>query len=1190
MTTVAREIRELTAGQVGVWQAQRMAPANPVYNVSEYLEITGDLRVDDFVEAVGRTVREAESLRLCFVPGDDRPSQYVADLDDYRMEVVDLCDQPDPAAAANAWMLAATRQPFDLTVGPLFRFALLRLAPGRFRWFQCGHHLVLDGLSGSLLAARTAKIYEALLAGQDPGDGAFEPVSVLLDTDRAYQTSADRAADRAHWLGDLASLPDSLTLSHRARRLPDRLERHTADLDADRAASLHAAAARLRTSPAVLVVAAAAIYRHRTTGERDVVLGLPTPGRLGLRELRIPGMTANNVPVRLRVEPGTTVEDLVRRTARQVGTALRRQRYRYEDTLRDLGLVEGNALCDLIVNVMAFGYPSSLGGCAVTGRTLSNGPIDDTRIDVYLRPGGGSIQLDVDVNCDARAPEAAGEILHRFRNVLTWLVTALPGDPIGHAGLLDETERKLLLADRNDTATPLPRTTFPQLFAERVRQASAAVAVHSDAGELTYMELDERANRLAHHLMRLGAGPEQVIAVAMRRGAELVVTLLAVAKTGAAYLPLDIAHPAERIAFMLADSGASMLLGAEELLDELPVSRMLTLAVDSAATRTALHGAPSTTPDVDTHPDGLAYVIYTSGSTGVPKAVLLTHAGAVNLAAAQARRCFVESSSRVLQFASLGFDAATWELLMALSTGARLVVAPAGDLLPGPGLTGLMTRHGVTHATLPPAVLSVLNPCDLPGVSTLISAGEALGRDQVSRWAPGRRFINAYGPTETTVCATMTGPLGAGDDPAIGTPNPNLRVYVLDGSLSPVPDGAAGDLYVSGTGVARGYLGRPGLTAQSFVADPFRTDGSRMYRTGDRARWTTDGQLVFEGRHDDQVKIRGYRIEPGEVRAAVVAHPQVAEAVVVAGEDSAGDSRLVAYVVPVDAATNARELAVAVRRVAAERLPEYMIPAAIVVLDNLPLTVNGKVDRTALPAPEYGGGTRTAPETVHEELLCGAFADVLGLAEVGVHDSFFDLGGHSLLATRLVSRVRTLLGVEVGVQELFETPTVAGLAGRIAGSVRARAALTARPRPERIPLSFAQRRLWFIGQMEGPSPTYNAPLALGLTGPLDREALTEALRDVLDRHEALRTMFPSGGDGEPYQRIVGMDELLWHVPAVDVVRTEHSYARLRNLEDLSTATPRTDGAVAELSDAVLTAAGYAFDLSVEVPVRAWLFV
>ncbi|HXC65697.1 MAG TPA: AMP-binding protein, partial [bacterium] len=472
-----------------------------------------------------------------------------------------------------------------------------------------------------------------------------------------------------------------------------------------------------------------------------------------------------------------------------------------------------------------------------------------------------------------------------------------------------------------------------------------------------------------------------------------------------------------------------------------------------------------------------------------------------------------------MQFASLSFDATLWEIAMALGSGATLVL-PTEEERSGDALAEVIRSRGVTHATLPPAVLANL-PEDLP-LEALIVAGEVCSAVLVARWSPGRCMVNAYGPTETTVCATISAPLSGSQAPPIGSPIWNTRAYVLDGALEPVPVGVAGELYVAGAGLARGYLGRAALTAERFVADPYGPEpGGRMYRTGDLARWRPEGVLEFLGRVDRQVKIRGFRIEPGEVEAILTAQAGVAQAAVLAWQDGPAGKQLVAYVV---AAPGAALEAAALRRGLAERLPDYMVPAAFVVLEVLPLTANGKLDRAALPAPEWRGqGDYRAPRTPEEQLLCGLFAEVLGLERVGLDDDFFALGGHSLLATQLVSRVRATLGRELPIRALFEAPTVAGLVPRSREGQAARPALTRQERPEHLPLSYAQQRMWFLYRLEGPSATYNIPLALRLEGALEVTALEAALADVVARHESLRTIFPER-DGVAYQQVLPAEQ------------------------------------------------------------------
>jgi amino acid adenylation domain-containing protein len=1144
---------ELNSAQLGIWYAHQIAPDTRVYNSAEYFEIDG-VDLDLFVAAVRHAVAGVDAYRLRFVTVGGEPRQYVDRSAGVPVQLVDLGADPDPRAAAERWMREELSAPVDPVSGPLAKCAVLSLGRDRLCWYHRAHHLILDGHGAALITGRVARAYAALLAGERPGEPEPPPFSLLVEAERGYRESPDFARDRDFWHLAL----DGSQEPGGPRSGPR--DRESTDLDPADGARIRAAAHRLRTSLPRLAIAAAAIYHHRVTGARDVVIGVPVPGRTGRREQEIPGVTSNVMPLRLELTPAMPIAEVVARTGRAIGYGLRHQRYRYEDLLRELR-PGGGALCDLVVNVLGYGYPDGFGEGTATLRNLSYGSTEDLQINVRDRAADAPLRLDVDLTRDEHDPREAADVLRGFLRVLDWMAAADPSDQIGRARILDPGERAGLLPDRAAAALEVPALTAPGLFHAQADRTPDAPAVISDGEVLSYAGLDARANRLAHYLAGFGVGRESVVAVVMDRGVELVTTLLAVAKTGAAYLPIDPRQPLDRIAYMLADSGAVVLLAPTAIMDDLPVRGVLPLAVDAPEVVAALDAQPATRPSAPAGLAGLAYVIYTSGSTGRPKGVVLTHAGVAGLAATQAARLGAGPGVRVLQFASIGFDAATWEMLMALCTGAALVVAPADELLPGRGLAEVIARHGVTHATLPPAVLAALDPGELPSVRTLVSAGEALGPDLVDRWAPQRDLINAYGPTETTVCATMSDPLAPGDLPGIGTPVANTRVYVLDDCLEPVPAGATGELYVAGPSLARGYAGRPALTAERFVANPHGR-GERLYRTGDRVRQAADGGLVFVGRTDEQLKIRGFRIEPGEVEAALAAHPEVAQAVAVAREAQSGDRQLVAYVV----AAPDRDLPARLRGFLAERLPEHMVPAVIVALPEFPLTRSGKIDRPALPAPARTAGTGRAA-TPEEEIICGIFAEVLGVTAVGPEDGFFELGGHSLLGTRVISRIRAVLGAHLEMRDLFGAPTPAGVAALLArpetGSAHARPPLVPTERPDRVPLSFVQRRLLFLERLEGRGATYNAPIALRLTGELDRAALGFALRDVLVRHEALRTVFPVE-DGQAYQRVVDVDDIDWA-------------PRLETIEP------------AELAGAVARAAGYAFDLSAEPPVRAWLF-
>ncbi|MBP2037870.1 non-ribosomal peptide synthetase [Streptomyces avidinii] len=1165
----------LSAAQHEVWLAQQVDPESRRYRIAEYLEISGDIDPALFETALRRAVGEAEALHARFYEDAGVPWQVTSPRTDWDFPVLDLSRETDPRAAAEAWMRTETDRPMDPASDPLFSFALLQLGPQRFLWYQGYHHIVVDAFTWALFARRVAALYTSLADAEPAAESPFGALSLILDRDAAYRSSPQYAQDRTYWTDRLADLPEPVRLADRPSLPPTARLVHSAVLPADTEVRLRDAARESGVRMSAVLIAATAAYLHRMTGAHEVVLGLPLSTRTDAALRSVPGMAVNSLPLRLGVHPRTTVLELARQAAEEVGHVLRHQRYRVEDLVRDLGLSGGvNDLMGPQVNIMSFDYDLRFAGRPAAARTLSSGPVEDLSVMVYDRSDGAGIRIELEANADLYGADELSAHHARLLRVVEAFVTDADRS-IGTIALLTDEDLQDVLTSSRGTALDVPEATLPELFEAQVAQDPQALAVMYEDESLTYGELDAEANRLARLLVADGVGPERVVALALPRSPRLVVAMLAVLKAGAAYLPLDPDYPADRLAFMVGDAAPTVLLTAHGLESAVPDVTVPRIVLDDPLTRKSLidlsdlplTDAERSAPLLPSHP---AYVIYTSGSTGRPKGVVATHRGLPNLAVAQIERFAVEAGSRVLQFASTSFDATVSEVCTTLLAGATLVLAHSDRLLPGEPLTATCAEYGITHLTLPPTALTVMPRDGLPTGITLVVAGEACPAAVVETWAPGRRMINAYGPTEVSVCATMSDPLAAdAGAPPIGRPIAHTDTLVLDSSLQPVADGVAGELYVAGPGLARGYLGRPGLTAQRFVANPFGLPGERMYRTGDVVRRRADGRLDFLGRADDQVKIRGFRIEPGEVEATLLAHPDVAQAVVVVREDQPGNKRLIGYIVPRPAAGDGSDavasaaLARAVREFNAERMPRHAVVDSVVVLAALPVTANGKLDHRALPLPHTATRTSRAPRTPVEQVLCDLYAQVLGVEEVGAEDDFFELGGHSLLATGLISRIRTTLGYELQMRTLFRTRTPALLARALDHAEAVRPPLLPQARPERLPLSFAQQRLWFLNRLQGPSATYNIPLAVRLTGDLDADALRAALSDVVTRHEALRTVFTEL-DGVPCQRVLdGADA----VPELIVA----------------------EPAAEELDAAVTAAAGHVFDLTREVPVRAWLF-
>jgi amino acid adenylation domain-containing protein len=648
---------------------------------------------------------------------------------------------------------------------------------------------------------------------------------------------------------------------------------------------------------------------------------------------------------------------------------------------------------------------------------------------------GDGFRLTVHVDESVEAARICGYMERALDGIVTALESA-PQTAVHMIDVLPEQERHQVLQEWNATAAENgTEKCIHELFEEQVVRRPGAVALVFEGKELTYGELNCRANQLAHYLRDMGVGAEVRVGISMERSLEPVIGLLGVWKAGGVYVPVDPGYPAERVSYMLEDAQVPVLLTQKHLVDRLPVSWTQVVSVDSRWEEIAKHSEEN--PEIELDPQNTAYVIYTSGSTGQPKGVVIEHRGLCNMVTAQIGGFGVEVESRILQFASFSFDASVWEFMMALCRGAVLHMPGPGAVLMEETLVGMVAEHGITHVTLPPAVLATLGEeKSLDSVRTLIVAGDTLTEELAEKWIQDRELINAYGPTEATVCATMHRWEKGTGKPPIGRPIANTRVYILDRYGEPAPVGVTGEIFIGGACVARGYLNRPGLTAERFVADPFAPEpGARMYKTGDLGRWLADGNIDFLGRNDLQVKIRGFRIELGEIEARLREHAGVREAVVVARQDDEpGDKRLVAYYTASRASEDEPRQAVSVEELRAHlltKLPEYMVPSAWVQLEVLPLTPNDKLDRKALPAPaaqSSAGRGYEAPQGEVETQIAGIWAEILRLEQVGRHDNFFELGGHSLLAARLVSRLREAFDVDVPINEIFARPVLSSLA------------------------------------------------------------------------------------------------------------------------------------------------------------------
>ncbi|WP_395844890.1 amino acid adenylation domain-containing protein [Archangium violaceum] len=1027
----------LAFAQQRLWFLDQLEPGSPAYNLPIANRLSGPLNTEALQRAFEELVRRHESLRTTFSARDGQPIQVIAPSLSVPLEVVDLQEVPAAERETRARDLARQEalRPFDLVNGPLLRATLLRLGADDHLLVFVMHHIVSDGWSMGVLVREVATLYVAYASGQQPSLPAL-PVQYadFALWQRSWLQGEVLDAQLHFWKQQLSGAPAHLELPTDKPRPPVQTFRGDnvrVALPKALSESIKALSMRLGATPFMTLLAGFQVLLHRYSRQDDISVGSPIAGRRDAELEGLIGFFVNTLVLRSRVSPQATIRELLLQVRDTTLAAYEHQDLPFEKLVEQLQ-PQRDLSRSPFFQVMF---------------VLQNAPTEALRLrqDLTLKPvtlAGGTSKFDwtlaltdtpegfaggLEYNIDLFERDTVVRAMEHLR-ILLEAAVAHPEARLSELSLLSEAEQRKLLVEWNDTHADAPRdATIHELFEAQAARTPDALAVLFGQQSLTFRELDTRANQLAHALRGLSVGPDIPVALCVEPSLEMVIGLMGILKAGGTYVPLDPAHPADRLSFMMEDCRAPLLLTQAHLVDTLPAFSGQVLRLDTDWQSLAVHGdAPLRHR---TTPDNLAYIIYTSGSTGRPKGVMVPHRGVPNLVQAQAQAFGIRPGSRVLQFASFSFDASVSEVAVTLLSGATLCLARRDALMPGPGLVALLREQAINVVTFPPSLLALLPSEGLDSLHTVVSAGEACSPELVSRWAsPGRRFLNGYGPTETTVCATMATCVPNGQRPPIGRPLPNVQLYVLDEHQRPVPIGVPGELYIGGLGVSRGYLNRPELTAEKFIPDPFSGEaGARLYRTGDLVRYRADGNLEYLGRTDFQVKVRGFRIELGELESVLDKHPGIRQSIVIAREDRPGDKRLVAYLAP---SSQQAPTTAELRAHLKQHLPEYMVPSAFVVLEQLPLSPNGKVDRRALPTPEatVSGSDYLAPRTPIEELLAGIWAEVLSVPRVGIRDNFFELGGHSLLATRVTSRVFQVLERRVSVLTLFQNPTIELLA------------------------------------------------------------------------------------------------------------------------------------------------------------------
>ncbi|MEV6273974.1 amino acid adenylation domain-containing protein [Nocardia sp. NPDC051832] len=1142
--TTAGERRPLSPGQRRMWFLQTRDPEDTTLNVCVAYRLSGDLQEQRLRDAAAAVIARHDVLRTTYgVDAEGEPYQVFADEVSLPWQSHDVSDLPEQGRARRVEVLARREfgRSFDLAAELPLRFVLVRTGAQEHILLLAVHHIGWDDDSWAVFFGELGAAYNG--RENAPLPAQFVDVEVL---------DAPAAADEAdleYWRTALRPLPEPLDLPGSPVSAPSKqADRCVVPLPAEVLEQVSSFVREQAASPFMVLLAGYAALIERYTAASDFLVAIPVVNRRSAAAEQLIGYFGNTLLLRETLRAGETFTGLLESTKRTCLDAFTHQTLGIDQVVREVNpeRVSGRDGMDQLVR-LGFSVRKSADGFALDGVTSTQ--LDELGAPTAQVPlafavvtdGAGGALVEAEYQVDVLTRPLVESMLTHYVQLLGSALAA-PDRRLSDLDMLGAQDQAAVLAASRGAVAEVAPTTMVEVLERSVAAAPDALALVSDETRLTYAELDCRVNRLAHWLIREGVGPEDIVGLRMTTSIEFIVALYAVLKAGAAYLPIDPAYPDDRIDYLIADAAPCLVLGRVEL--DLAEQE----AADLAGT------APADADRVrPLHPSNLAYVIYTSGSTGKPKGVPVPHNAIAEHVIGFADEWGMTAEDRLLQSSSVSFDASLLDIFVTHALQARLVVPKPNAFSDIRYVADLITRQGVTVLHMVPSMLSTF--LLLPEVSEWRAlrhvpvGGEALAGEVADKFAGvfDAELRNHYGPTEAVVCSThmtVDGPQGTGIVP-IGIPNQNVHAYVLDAALQLVPAGVAGELYLGGEQLARGYLGRPALTAARFVADPF-TPGARLYRSGDLVRRNEFGELDFIGRADEQVKVRGFRIELGEVEAALAGHESVGHSVVVVAEDPALGPILAAYLVP----ANGREVELEQVRVhAAAVLPDYMVPRAFAVIDEIPLTVNGKLDKRALPAPTAAVQRRhRAPATATERRMCAIFAQLFSLPQVSADDSFFELGGHSLLAARLVAQIRAEFGLELDVRVIFDTPTAAGLAAVLVAKFRdefeidldamdddaeettdfgadpaalgaaVRPPLGAMSRPREIPLSYSQLAMWFQYRMEGASAVGNLPFAVRVDGALDVDALRAALGDVVARHESLRTSFPERA-GVPYQLV-----------------------------------------------------------------------
>jgi amino acid adenylation domain-containing protein/non-ribosomal peptide synthase protein (TIGR01720 family) len=1115
ISPVARtEDLPLSFAQQRMWFLYQMDQQNSAYNEALTIRLTGRLNIDILEQTINAIIQRHESLRTTFPMVEGKPIQKIAPFLKIKLLVVNLKDIPQEQIDKR--IIEELQKPFDLTQAPLLRCTLFDLGYENYILVNVFHHIIIDGWSKGILFKELSEFYQAFLSNStvDLPELTIQYADFAV-WQRQWLQGEILENQLNYWKKQLTAAPLLLELpTDKPRPANPNFRGHSISfqINSELTEKLKLLSQKSGATLFMTLLAALNTLLFRYSGQDDILIGTPTANRNRQEIEPLIGFFVNTLVLRNSLEGNPAFSGLLQQARNVVLEAYANQDVPFEQVVDALE-IERSLSYNPLFQVMFALQNAPLNALELPHLKAQYLAVENQRIKFDLSlileeietEQGSYLEGFWEYDSDLFTVERITRMVGHFQTLLKGIV-ANPQQTVRELPLLTESEKQQLLVEWNQTQQDYPQNLcIHQLFEAWVEQTPDAIALIFKGEQLTYRELNSKANQLANYLQTLGVKPETLVGICIEPSLEMIVGILGILKAAGAYVPIDPTYPSERIAYMLDDSQLAVLLTQEKLVTSLPQHQAQVICLDSDWKEISTESKSS--PITSLTPENLAYVIYTSGSTGKPKGVLVAHRGLCNLSQAQIKLFDVQPDSCVLQFASISFDASIWEIVMALCAGARLYLGTREELQPGQPLLQLLQEQEITHLTLVPSALTALSSENLPALQNIIVAGEPCPPSLVIQWASGRRFFNAYGPTESTVCATVAQCFEDMDVLPIGRPIANTKIYILDRYLQPVPIGVPGELHLASVGLAKGYLNRPELTDSKFIANPFSQKLSdRLYKTGDLVRYGNDGQIEFVGRIDDQVKIRGFRIELGEIESVLNQHPQVKDAIVIVKEDELKTKRLYGYFIPKTEALTFQEL----RQFIQDRLPDYMIPAFLIPLESFPLTPNGKVDRRALPLPKINPNeleNYATPSTKNEQILAQIWQEVLGLKTISINDNFFELGGDSILAIQIIAKANQE-GLEITPKQLFGYQTIAQLA--ILAETTAATEIDQGLVTGEVPLTPIQQ--WFFEQNWPERHHFNQSILLEVPNNLQPDLLKQTISKLLYHHDALRLRFIQKGE------------------------------------------------------------------------------